>query len=109
MPFSSEKREEKDAQWPGMALKRAMRAILKPPSRTTRARQLYCIFVLSSFSPRARQQYLKALHIGTHWIFYDQLRISKDVDDALKIAQLSEKCASCNDCESYPKTPNDAT
>lgn len=40
MPFSNEKREE-NAQWPGMALKRAIRAILKPPSRTTRARQPY--------------------------------------------------------------------
>jgi hypothetical protein len=35
--------------------------------------------------------------------------ISKDVHDALKIAQLSEKRASRNDRESYPKTPNGAT
>lgn len=46
---------------PGIALSRAIRAILKPPSLTTFARHPYDMFVLSSFSPRARQQYLKAL------------------------------------------------
>jgi hypothetical protein len=32
----------------------------------------------------------------------------KDEHDALKIAQLSDKRASCNDRESYPKAPYDA-
>jgi hypothetical protein len=50
-----------DLQCPGIALRRAMSAILKPPSRTTRARQAYEIFFLSSFSPRDLQQYLNAL------------------------------------------------
>jgi hypothetical protein len=48
-------------QWPGIALRRAMRAILKPPSRTTRASTPYVILDFSSFSPRERQHHLKAL------------------------------------------------
>lgn len=51
----------KNAQCPGIALKRAIKATVKPPSRTTLARQPYVMFDLSSFSPRERQQYLKAL------------------------------------------------
>lgn len=31
------------------------------------------------------------------------------MDDALEVAQLSGKSASCNNCKTYPKTPNDAT
>jgi hypothetical protein len=83
-PFSSRvssERRKRDAQWPGMALKRAIKAILKPPSRTTRARQPYCMFVFSSFSPRARQQNLKALHVGTVSAYASQV-----ADDALKVA-----------------------
>ena len=53
-----------DIQWPGMALSRATKAILNPPSRTTCARHAYEILVRSNFSPRARQQYLKALKEG---------------------------------------------
>lgn len=49
------------SQWPGIALRRAMSAILNPPSRITRARQAYHILVFSIFTPRALQQYLNAL------------------------------------------------
>jgi hypothetical protein len=51
----------RDSQCPGIALRRAIRAILKPPSRTTLAKHAYEIFVFSSFSPLERQQNLKAL------------------------------------------------
>ena len=34
---------------------------------------------------------------------------SKVAEHALKIAQFSEKCASCNNRETHPKAPNDAT
>src|SRR6267154_3323219 len=91
-----------------MALKRAIKAILKPPSLTIRARQPYCRFVFSSFSPRARQQYLKALHMGTvGWIM--SAYTSQGTDHALKVAQFSKKCASGNNSKSNPKTPNNAT
>jgi hypothetical protein len=42
-------------------------------------------------------------------ILWSAWHLSKDIHDALKIAQLSDKGASCNDRESYPKTPNGAT
>lgn len=54
----------KCSQCPGIALYLAISAILKPPSRTTFASAPYNNFVLSYFSPRALQQYRKALTIA---------------------------------------------
>jgi hypothetical protein len=65
------------------------------------------MFVFSSFSPRARQQYLKALHVGTDGLV--SAYASQVMDHALKVAQFSKKCAGCYNRKSNPKTPNDAT
>jgi hypothetical protein len=40
---------------------------------------------------------------------YSMSETLKVAEHALEIAQFSEKCTSCNNGETYPKTPNDAT
>ena len=87
-----------------MALRRAMSAILNPPSRTTRARHAYDSFVRSSFSPRAEQQYLNALceerQTRAHkWI---------QTEHALEIAELAEEGARGDDAEAGPQAPDEA-
>ena len=62
-----------------------------------------CLFKL--FSSRATEVLEGTSYRHTLWSAW---HLSKDIHDALKIAHLSDKGASCDDRESYPKTPNDA-
>lgn len=86
-----------------MALSLAMSAILKPPSLTTLAKHAYVICVLSIFSPRALQQYLKALRVQYE---YEYVRCWNSGRHILKIAHFTEEGSSSDDSEANPESPD---
>ena len=88
-----------------MALSRAMRAILNPPSRTTFARHEYVSFVRSSFSPRERQQYLKALQLTS----ISTLPAETKDKSLLEVAHFTQERARRDDAESDPESPHKST
>lgn len=89
------------SQWPGMALRRAISAILNPPSRTTCARHAYESFVRSSFSPRTEQQYLNALRGVRRAPMHES-------EHSLEVAEFAEERARCDDPEAGPEAPHEA-
>lgn len=95
-------------QCPGIALKRAMSAILNPPSRTTLARHAYDILVRSSLAPRARQQYLKALERDKQFILA-LLYMFVELSDSLKVPDFAYECTCGDNTKPDPEAPDETT